>query len=268
MPKNVIILGMARSGTSLTASVFANAGYYVDEENAIAPKNHMNPTGYWESTSLLKFNEDILRSSGFKHDNTWIYKEITGEQVDIVDDFTPDNQFNEFLDRFNSHSPWVWKDPRLCYTLGSWWPLLDQSSTVVILIRRNPEAIYNSFLRVGWRKQSKSSREATFERTRQHIENAQRIIQRYDIPAISFNYEDYKKSPQKVAEMINEACGLKIKATDLGYNDSFNHNSLSGKIGSLVDRIVSKLPAGGIKAIKSLVPTSILKRLYPERYEK
>lgn len=268
MPKNVIIMGMARSGTSLTTSIFANHGYFVDEEEAIAPRNHMNPTGYWESTSLLKLNEDILRSSGFEFDNTWIYRPITPEQVDTVDRFEAGDEHRELLARFENSAPWVWKDPRLCYTLGSWWPILDHSNTVVLLIRRNPEAIYNSFVRVGWRKPSAASREATFERIKNHIENAERIIKKYQIPVITFEYEDFKKRPEMIVKMINQACNLELTVDDLGYNDKFNHNSVSGVFSTLIDRFVSKLPKKWIKVIKHLVPRSLLTRLYPERYEK
>lgn len=268
MSKNVIILGMARSGTSLTTSIFAKAGYFVDEEGAISPKNHMNPTGYWESTSLLDANEKILRSSGFNYDNTWIYKAITDEQIKSVDDFIAGDEQRELLSNFEAHSPWVWKDPRLCYTLGSWWPLLDSTNTIILFIRREPEAIYNSFVRVGWRKSGTEQKKATFERIQNHIDNAQRIMKTHQIPFISFNYEDYKNNPDSILNKINQACDLKLTIEDLGYNDKFNHNSVSGKFSAFIDRLISKLPLSWIKLIKRLIPHFILARLYPERYEK
>ena len=265
MPKNVIVIGMARSGTSLTTSIFAKKGYYVDEKEAVIGANHMNPTGFWESTSLLELNESILRSAGFPHDNTWIYGAISNEQVRQVDQFQPGNEYQNFIDQAEDNSPWVWKDPRFCYTLGSWWPLLNQSNTVILIIRRNPEAIFNSFVRVGWRKNNKADREATLERIDAHLSNAERIIKQCQIPTVSFDYEDYKLRPEMIVAKINNACDLNLTINDLGYNDQFNHNNLSGKIGTSIDRIIGKLPKKYVSRIKQLVPKKLLSKLYPER---
>ena len=268
MKKNVIILGMARSGTSLTASIFAKTGYYVDDENKVVEKDHLNPTGYWESRSLLKYNELILRASGFEYDNTWIYKSIANEQVDFITRYTLDKNFVSFVDRYKSKSPWVWKDPRLCYTLGCWWPLLDVDSTVVIFVKRNKEAIYSSFLRVGWRKYSTTVKAETFNRISAHINNAEKIIQHYKIPVVDIDYEDYKKNPLLVIEKINQACGTDLSVQDLDYNDKFNHYTFLGRLGFYIDSVVNTFPVQWIKRIKCLVPKFILEKLYPERYEK
>ena len=47
MPKNVIIVGMARSGTSLTASMFAKQGYFVadDPDSELEGPNKFNQIG-------------------------------------------------------------------------------------------------------------------------------------------------------------------------------------------------------------------------------
>lgn len=258
---------MARSGTSLAASIFASHGYYVDEETNIAPKDHLNPRGYWESLSLKKFNEKILRATGFEYDNTWINKGISDEQVDYIDQYTLGNEYIEFLNSFEKSAPWVWKDPRLCYTLGCWWPLLDASSVVVLLIRRNSKAIYNSFVRTGWRKIGISERKATFKRIDAHIANAKKLIELHEIPVIEIQYEDFKKDPSAIANKINRVCGLNLTPAELGYDKRFNHYKLSGMFSTILDKVVDMLPSTWIKTIKRLVPRFILVKLYPERYE-
>ena len=77
--KNAIILGMARSGTSLTASIFGRTGYFAGDE--LVPANHQNPTGYWEARSLLRHNASILMSTGFECDNSWMYAPMTEAQI-------------------------------------------------------------------------------------------------------------------------------------------------------------------------------------------
>jgi hypothetical protein len=268
MPKNVIVVGMARSGTSLTASIFAKHGYYVDEQGSVAPSNHLNPKGYWESKSLVKLNAKILRSSGFPRDNTWIYKPITDEQVEFINHFELDDEFRGFLDGFNRKAPWIWKDPRLCYTLGCWWPLLDRDNTAVLLVRRDPEAIYNSFVRAGWRRHGSRERQATYERIDSHIRNAEAIFDKFAIPAVTIQYEDFKNNPLSVVDKINTSCDLSLSVDDLGYDDRFNHDKFSGKIGTYLDKGINRLPAKWIKRLKKFVPGFLLSLLYPERYEK
>jgi hypothetical protein len=265
--KNVIVIGMARSGTSLTASVFASQGYYVDEAGSIADKDHMNPKGYWESNTLVKNNESIVRSTGFEHDNTWIYSAITSDQIDKIEHYSLSDDHVKMLGFFSKKSPWVWKDPRLCYTLGCWWPYLDQENTVVILVTRDKQAIYNSFVRVGWRKNSSEARSGTFERIAGHIENAERIISLYDIPVVRIDYSDYGDRPMYALGEINRACGLDLSMKDIGYEERYNHHNLVGRVSALLDRLVSKLPHSWIKFIKMFVPKVLLSKLYPERYD-
>lgn len=258
---------MARSGTSLTASIFAGQGYYVDEQAAIASKDHLNPKGYWESLSLNKINERILRAAGFEYDNTWIYNAITEEQVDYINQYELGGEHREFLNSFEKNAPWVWKDPRLCYTLGCWWPLLDSSNTIVLFIRRDSEAIYHSFVRAGWRNNGARQRKATFDRIDAHTANAKKLIEKHNIPAITIQYEDFKNNPLVIVEKINRSCGLNLTTRDLGYDDRFNHHKLSGKFSTCLDKLISKLPLTWIKILKRLVPKRILSKLYPERYE-
>ncbi|MEJ2363028.1 MAG: hypothetical protein P8Z75_16755 [Gammaproteobacteria bacterium] len=51
MAFNTIVVGMPRSGTSMTAAIFARAGYYVsgDDEKQLRIGDEYNPDGYWEA---------------------------------------------------------------------------------------------------------------------------------------------------------------------------------------------------------------------------
>ncbi len=86
MPKNVIIVGMARSGTSLTASIFANHGYFVagDPDSELQDANINNPGGYWELNRLKDANAEIFQAVGFAHHNTWTSDEISPDQAEGI----------------------------------------------------------------------------------------------------------------------------------------------------------------------------------------
>lgn len=63
MKKNVLIIGMARSGTSMTSAIFSRYGSSVAEnkENQLQKPDKFNPSGYWQAESLLKANKEISR---------------------------------------------------------------------------------------------------------------------------------------------------------------------------------------------------------------
>ena len=81
--KNVIVLGMARSGTSLAASILARKGYFVaaSRSDELQKPNKYNPSGFWEARSLIENNIEVLTAVGFKPDNTWFHEAITPEQA-------------------------------------------------------------------------------------------------------------------------------------------------------------------------------------------
>ena len=87
MPKNVLVVGMARSGTSLTASIFVKKGYFVaeDPENQLQAAGPHNPGGYWELEDVKEANVEVLKAVGFQHHNTWVAEEIRPEQAEDIE---------------------------------------------------------------------------------------------------------------------------------------------------------------------------------------
>ena len=69
---NAIIVGMPRSGTSLTAGIFARKNYYVasDTSRELRPGDQFNPFGYWEAEPLTNYNAALLGMAGFGFHNT------------------------------------------------------------------------------------------------------------------------------------------------------------------------------------------------------
>lgn len=63
MSRGVLVLGMHRSGTSLTASLISAWGAYAGEHHLI-PGDTWNPAGYWEYLPLVRLNMDLLNAVG------------------------------------------------------------------------------------------------------------------------------------------------------------------------------------------------------------
>lgn len=266
--KNVLIVGMARSGTSMTSAIFANDGYYVAENESkdLRKADEFNPSGYWEAAELIKCNEEIFSAVGYNQGNTWINDAITSSQAkNILDlDFFPHHK--NIIEEYSKHAPWIWKDPRLCYSLGYWWPLLNADNTCVLLLKRNPLEIYNSFVRLKWRQNNKKDKLETLQRIKNHLDFAEQAIEKFNIPHICINYADFETKPVETVNAINAIFKTNIKPMDLGYNKNFNTSSFRGKIIKLIDSIGDLMPNNIRKSIKKMIPNKIWKLLNPNRY--
>ena len=56
----VIVHGVHRSGTSLTASLLERAGCWYAEEGNQMPAQNDNPKGFWERLDVVDLNDEIL----------------------------------------------------------------------------------------------------------------------------------------------------------------------------------------------------------------
>lgn len=269
-PKNVLVVGMPRSGTSLTASIFTNQGYFVaeNESKELRDSDEYNPSGYWEAEPLIKSNAEILAAAGFNFDNTWLFEAISAEQAAVIPKLAAKDKHKDLVEKFNRNSPWIWKDPRLCYTLSYWWPLLNPETTRVLFLKRDPNEIYNSFIRLEWRKPGNEAKQDVMQRVEDHLAAAELALKQLNIPFIEVNYADYKNQPEKTVLELNETFGLDLNPDDLGYKHKYNNQSLQGKLLRWLKNLGNLLPSGLRQFVKKLVPQFIWKILIPHRYSK
>ena len=266
MPRNAIVVGMARSGTSLTASVFAKQGYFVtaNPEADLYPANRINPGGFWEAQPLVDANILLLRRIGHEDHNTWRFSTVDEAKAAGIAQLEPTISDRRLVDEYDKHRPWVWKDPRLCYTLGYWWPLVDQNSTRVLLVRRDVESIFRSYCRIGWRKNSEINRQDVIDKISSHINAVERVINDLQIPHIVIDYRDYAKDSEKIAKMISKEFEVPLRSSDLGYTDRYNSSSLYGRIFRIgLEKTVMLIPRPVRRGLKRLIPRKLLRLLFP-----
>lgn len=266
-PKNAIVVGMPRSGTSMSAAIFANQGYLVAEESEkeLRAPDEYNPNGYWEAETLIRKNVEVFKQCGFNGDNTWNFEPISKDAAQKINTLAPIKSHSEFVESYNQKSPWVWKDPRLCYTVGYWWQLINPETTAVLLIKRDPKEIYNSFLRVKWRTLSKADKVDTYQRIADHIQFAEDTIKAKGITYLSVNYSDFTSDADAVAKKINGVFGLNLSSSDLHFDKNLNNNSIKGKLGIYTDILADKIPKPVRKFAKSLMPKKIYRMIFPLR---
>ena len=115
MPERIIVSGIYRSGTSLTAELVRRWGAYVGREDDI----FQDENGYLEHLALQKLNDELLNNNS--------YVPIPVEQMlEKAYDSALQERALQILDAMDKEAEqnqaiaWVWKDPRLPLVLPFW----------------------------------------------------------------------------------------------------------------------------------------------------
>lgn len=261
--RNIIVLGMARSGTSMTAGIFANNGYFVGDVWSHGSSD--NPMGYHESEMLVNLNVKLLRRAGFRHHNTWAFEPVSQSVIKAIAAFAPTDEEREFVHSYEKHVPWVWKDIRLCFTLPVWLQILDLEATRFILVRRRPQGIHHSIMRNDAKKSGDSSLAAIRELTEQHIQQAKNTLEAVSARFVELHYEACFTTPREVAEMLSEFTGLALEAKDLGARANLNHDSYKDRLLTSIRRSLNHPRLAPVKRmLRWIVPQRLARWAFPE----
>jgi hypothetical protein len=139
----VVVVGMHRSGTSVTTSALNRLGLTLGDAADDLAGDWSNPDGHWESRRLLAFNDKLLAAAGA----TW--RDIPADLAIPTGRDWKDEACRVFTDRA-AGEPWVWKDPRLCLLLPFWrevFSALFEAEPAAVLCLRNPLEVAASLQR-------------------------------------------------------------------------------------------------------------------------
>ena len=130
----IIVLGMHRSGTSLTTRLINMMGAYFGPETSVGEITNDNPKGFWERPEVFKLNEALLAAQGCAwHDVArWSYNPAA------IPANTMKN-INKIILGMDAFRPWVLKDPRLCLLLPVWRSYLEVP--IAVIVHRDPVEI-------------------------------------------------------------------------------------------------------------------------------
>ncbi len=133
----LIIAGMHRSGTSLTASLLQNLGVNIGKQ--LVGADYGNIKGHFENINFVDFHKSI-----FKNHNIDELGCIFPEEISLSDaDIETAKQLIEINQ--DSDLPWGWKDPRTTLFLDFWHQLLPQAN--FIFVYRSPWEVIDSLYR-------------------------------------------------------------------------------------------------------------------------
>lgn len=132
----ILILGMHRSGTSALAQIMHALG--ADIPSNLMPADQHNHNGYYESLSIYKLNDDMLKSAGSAW-NDWQQIDSGWLQTPVAQRFKI-RAINILHQEFGNSTLFVLKDPRICRLLPIWLDILEAfgATPLPVIITRNP----------------------------------------------------------------------------------------------------------------------------------
>ena len=140
--KNIVVLTTGSSGSSVLAGIIGRKGYWLGNET----KKLAFDT--YENSNLVDLNVEILKASGF---DRYDCNDIPSPDIDKIEsaaDTVDIEPFMHFIKECEAHEPWLWKDPRLSFTIHFWAKIMEFSSDNFrfVFIDRDPLQSYSALI--------------------------------------------------------------------------------------------------------------------------
>jgi GT2 family glycosyltransferase len=133
----LLITGMHRSGTSLTASLLQSAGLFIGDR--LMPAGPGNEAGHFEDMEFYEFHRRALRATGHADDGL-----VKTAQIELPKPLEHEAR-QLVIARESLGRPWGWKDPRTVLFLDHWHRLLPHSFNLFVF--RAPWEVVDSLYR-------------------------------------------------------------------------------------------------------------------------
>lgn len=213
--ENIVVLTAGHSGSSVLCSLIARQGCWLGDEPSSMHRDYRT----FENPELVRLNGEILRESGYQWENIADIPPPSVERIrELVNtmDLTP---YKAFLNECDDHQPWLWKNPRLCYTIHFWGQLADLSSCRFIILRREPlQAWTGTILKTMYMLPYGALR--TIERNA--FDSIRLFIEQYAPSVLEVLFEDLIVRPDSTIRQLNDFLGasLTVEQFDAIYRGS------------------------------------------------
>jgi len=139
----VLVVGMARSGTSASTALLARLGLALTVDSDVIPGNVLNPRGVYESRTVRRFDQVLLAR--------WCEGGWANPCLPAGWDRQPGVRMlhsagRRLFESVHPTRPWLCKDPQFCLTLPFWLQALHPNPAVA-LTYRHPVAVARSLQR-------------------------------------------------------------------------------------------------------------------------
>ena len=198
----VIITGMHKSGTSLTASVLQAAGVHIGN-NLMGP-GLGNRLGHFEDMDIYALHCNILTSHGIHRDG-WT------KQPNVAVPQSFDGRIQDFLSiRREQKGLWGWKEPRTTLFLDFWKQALPDAKFVFVY--RKPWEVIDSLYRRGDRTFVEHPITAV-ETWLSYNTAILDFYQRHRADCFLFDVENYRNHEESILHRLSKKLDITLTAT-------------------------------------------------------
>ncbi len=210
-PTVLIITGIHRSGTSLTASLFQSVGVNIGEK-LVGPE-YGNIRGHFEDIEFVELHKRILQSQHIDVLGSNVEtKEITvkKQQLKIAKKLIKNRQ----EENEKANKVWGWKDPRTTLFLNFWLQLLPDAKFVFVY--RSPWEVVDSLYR---RNTDEKLLEQPEKAVKMWLNYNQRILdfyQQFSGKCLIGKVDNIGKNPESFIQAVNEKFEINLPAPPPG----------------------------------------------------
>lgn len=211
-PGCVIVAGMHRSGTSLTAGLLARLG--IDLGTDLVPADRANPRGYFEDRDVVRFHQRAFAGCfpdpGPGHAD-WGWTERQSVSPRDLDRWQADARAL-VARRVATGRRWGFKDPRATVVLDFWHPLLP--APVYVGVYREPTRVADSMQRLGAEVFLKNPGHA-WKTWRLYNERLLDFARRHRERCVLLNADAIEANLERLPGLLRERLGLPVDDIDL-----------------------------------------------------
>jgi hypothetical protein len=192
-----IVTGTGRSGTSAVARLLHEAGLSVGRD--LIPADEHNAEGYFEERPIIEANQAILNAAGIGAPFT----SATREQV-----IAAAQEYTGYMVTAAATATPAWKDPRFCWTLEAWLPVLQRTPKIIVCLR-NPAEVAESTMRYFGQAGEEPQR-AVYFTWRAQYERLLNVIADHGLKAISVEYDALHGDPAGALQPLSRFVRRKL----------------------------------------------------------
>ncbi|HEX6927540.1 MAG TPA: sulfotransferase [Longimicrobiaceae bacterium] len=202
----LLIAGMHRSGTSLTASYLQRRG--LDLGESLIGAGAGNRFGHFEDRDVHRFHERVLKKNRVSvFPQTDANLPLRLEQEDLA-------EAREIVERRSAGRPWGWKEPRTTLFLDFWAEFLPEAR--FLLLFRHPLAVVDSLVRRGTEKEIRWRPVIGLRAWRIYNEQALRFARSQPERAMVVEIESVIQSPERFNEELDRKFELGLRPVPFG----------------------------------------------------
>jgi hypothetical protein len=171
----------------------------------------------------------------------------------------------ELIAAYDAHTPWMWKDPRLCFTLAYWWRLLPTGSTGVVLVHRDPRAMYRSLVRTGWAEDGDGDRKLDLDQLAEHFATARATVRRVGIPHVAVDHTEYFTRLDQVCDTLAALPGTPISPDLVPVRRELDHSTFRERCLGCLLHSAQHGALRPLKGLRGAVPDHLRRLVFPDR---